>query len=181
MKSFINDSTIIKKFIDVTIRRTNLYDIPSVIKIFDILHSFFQEYDMSRSISSFPYKVDYILLWKAINIILDSEQYMCISKVIWFFYHNSHLMNLEALYKMLNSIFNDKFYKLFFHWSYQVRNTFYYFLLFIIEHKLKLYFDIFFVFNRDNYLANQKENYLKDLLIEKNSYGFMSAVKKDIS
>ena len=40
----------------------------------------------------------------------------------------------EFVYDLYN---NNKFYKLFFHWSWQVRNMFYYFILFILNHRIK--------------------------------------------
>lgn len=178
MKSFINDSTIMNKFIQVIISRTTAYDINSVIKIFDILHNFFQEFDQNRSISSFSYKFDYNILWKSIKIIIESDQFMCISKVVWFLYHNSHLFNIEALYKILKSLFNLYFFKLFFHWSYHVRNIFYYFLLFIIQHKLKVNFENCFIYNKEQYNKLQRDN-LMEKLNDKDVKGFMNAVKKD--
>ena len=143
MKSFINDSTILNKFINAIINNTNAYDIPSVLRVFDILNSFFQEFDLNRSISSFAFKLDYNLLWKAIRVILLTDHYLCVCKVIWFLYHNAHLMNIDALYKMIKTLFADFFYLLFFHWSPQVRNLFYYFLLFVIQYKLKYNFECF--------------------------------------
>lgn len=177
MKSFINDSSILNRFIQIIVSRTTVYDVNSVIKVFDILHAFFQEYNENRIISSFPYKVDYNLIWKACKLIFENDHYMCICKVLWFVYHNSHLFNIESYYNLLKLILNDWFFFLFFHWSFQVRNIFYYYLLFIIQHKLKCNFDKSFTTEVSN--IKHRRSILIDKLTEKDENGFMNAVKKD--
>lgn len=47
-------------------------------------------------------------------------------------------MSIEHVQEMMNEFFSSKwFYRLFFHWSWQVRNIFYYLLVFTINHRLK--------------------------------------------
>lgn len=179
MKSFINDSRIMNNFIFILISKTNAYDIDSVIKIFDILHIFFHEYEINKSISSFKFKVDYNLIQKAITIVLNNESYLCITKVIWFLYHNLHIMNLDPLSKILKYIFTEKFYFLFFHWSYQVRNFFYYFLIFIINHKLKLNIDNCFGIEGNEEIIGRRRQILLEKVMQKDDKGFLCAVKKD--
>ena len=46
-------------------------------------------------------------------------------------------MNIVHVHEIFSECFKPKFFFLFFHWSWQVRNIFYYFLWFIINHRLK--------------------------------------------
>lgn len=44
---------------------------------------------------------------------------------------------MEHFHDFMDDIYKNKFYRLFFHWSWQVRNMFYYFTLFILNHRIK--------------------------------------------
>ncbi len=46
-------------------------------------------------------------------------------------------MIIDHLHNFVNDLYRNKFFKLFFHWSWQVRNMFYYFILFFLNHKIK--------------------------------------------
>lgn len=179
MKSFINDSIILNKFVQAMILKTNVYDVNSTVKLFDILHVFFQEYNENRQISSFAYKLDHNLLKKCIKIIIESDQFLCIRKVLWFFYNNAHIMNLDSFSKQMKMLFSDYFFKLFFHWSFQVRNIFFYFLLFIINHKLRTNFKNEFRIEGNVDHTNRRKSILLDKLKKNDDLGFMSAVKTD--
>ena len=179
MKSFINDGRIMNKFINIIICNTNVYDSNSVIKVFDILDSFFKEYQANINISSFKFKVDYNIIFKSISIILNQDCYLSISKVFWFLYNNAHLMNLDRLSKFSKYIFNEKFFDIFFHWSYQVRNFFFYFLHFTIGHKLKNNIDNCFGIDGDDAISGMRKQILLEKIIEKDNRGFSLAVKED--
>lgn len=46
-------------------------------------------------------------------------------------------MNFEHVGEVFTKIFDKRFFELFFHWSWQVRNIFYYTLFFIINHRIR--------------------------------------------
>ena len=46
-------------------------------------------------------------------------------------------MILEHIHEFVQDIYQTRFFKLFFHWSWQVRNMFYYFVLFFLNHRIK--------------------------------------------
>jgi hypothetical protein len=46
-------------------------------------------------------------------------------------------MSFEHVAEVFIFILDIKFYNLFFHWSWQVRNVFYYITLFIINHRIR--------------------------------------------
>lgn len=178
MKGFVNDSSILNRFISIIVNRTCLYEVSSVLKVFDVLHAFFQEYKDNLQISAFGIKADYNLMWKACKLIFEADHHICISKVLWFVYHNSHLFNVESFFCLVQPILNRWFFILFFHWSFQVRNLFYYFLLFILQHKLKLNFEKCFI-STDISNKRSRRSILIEKLDVKDELGFMTAVKKD--
>jgi hypothetical protein len=46
-------------------------------------------------------------------------------------------MIFEHIYEFYTGIYRKKFFHLFFHWSWQIRNMVYYLSLFIINHKIR--------------------------------------------
>jgi len=46
-------------------------------------------------------------------------------------------MIIDHLHDFVNDIYRNKFFVLFFHWSWQVRNMFYYFVLFFLNHRVR--------------------------------------------
>ena len=46
-------------------------------------------------------------------------------------------MIIDHLHEFIHDIYKTKFFRLFFHWSWQVRNMFYYFVLFFLNHRMK--------------------------------------------
>lgn len=62
---------------------------------------------------------------------------LCVSKFLWLYYKNAHIMSIDHLEAFLTDVYRTKFYKLFFHWSYQVRNVFYHLTLFIIDYRIR--------------------------------------------
>ena len=46
-------------------------------------------------------------------------------------------MSIDHVEEFMTDIYRTKFFRLFFHWSYQVRNIFYYLILYIIGYRIK--------------------------------------------
>lgn len=135
LSCFVNDSDIINCFFRTIVLKTNANDTNGVFMIFKILDRLFHEAD--QAISDLKSNFDYNLLKKCMNILIERDHSLCLGKVIWFLYENAHLMNEEHLNDMLLNLLENKFWNLFFHWSWQVRNIFYHFILYIVMFKLK--------------------------------------------
>jgi len=141
MKIFINKPYIMNTFFSIIVEKTNSYDTNAVFMLFRILDSFFTEYENTKSFlstSTFSNKFDYNKLKTAMLIIIEKDHSLCLSKVIWFYYKNSSIMPIDHVHIVVTRLFFDKiFFHLFFHWSWQVRNMLYYFLLFTMGHQIK--------------------------------------------
>ena len=135
-KLFINTPEIPNTFIKEIIYKTNAYDVNGIFNIFDIISSLFQEFQIKYPGQLFE-KFNYNLLNQVINYILKIDHSLCVSKVILFYYNYAHLIPLIHLGDICQNIFGHKFYELFFHWSFEVRDKFFYLILFIMGFKLK--------------------------------------------
>ena len=135
-KLFINNSEITNVLIKEVVYKTNLYDVPGIFNLIDIINSVFYEFE-KNNIGEYFLKFNYVLLSQIDKYIFKVDHSLCVSKVILLYYNCAHLMSVFHIGEILQTIFFSKFYNLFFHWSYEVRDKFYYFILFIIGHKIK--------------------------------------------
>ena len=135
-KLFINNSDITNALIKEIVIKTNLYDVPGIFNLIDIINSIFYEFQSNYEGECFL-KFNYNLLNQIVKFIFKVDHSLCVSKVILLYYNCSHLMSVFHLGEILQTIFLSKFYNLFFHWSYEVRDKFFYFILFIIGHRIK--------------------------------------------
>jgi hypothetical protein len=135
-KLFINNPEIINTLIKEVVYETNLYDVSGIFNLIDIINSVFYEFQ-NRNPGEYFLKFNYVLLSQIDKFIFKVDHSLCVSKVILLYYNCAHLMSVFHLGEILQSIFFTKFYNLFFHWSYEVREKFYYFILFIIGFRIK--------------------------------------------
>ena len=133
---FINNSEITNALIKEIIIKTNIYDVSGIFNLLDIINSLFKEFEKINPDKNFA-KFNYVLLNQIDKIILKIDHSICVSKLILFYYNCIHLMNMFHIGEIMQIIFFQKFYLLFFHWSFEVREKFYYFILYIAGHKLK--------------------------------------------
>ena len=137
--NFYTDISIINKFITLMILTTNVYDTLSIFNLLDILDYIFNkrlqynDYDKKYIKDN----VDYKLIKKSFFIIVNSDNSLAIAKFIWFYYKNISILNYNHIDEIINSILTSLFFKFFFHWSFQVREIFYYFIIFILGFKIK--------------------------------------------
>ena len=136
---FYSDISIINNFITIMLTTTNVYDTISIFYSFDILdyifNKTFQYADFNKDI--IKDNIDYILIKKAFFIIINSDNSLTIAKLIWFYYKNISKLNFYHTDEIIKSLLSTWFFKLFFHWSFQIREIFYYFIIFILGYKLK--------------------------------------------
>ena len=134
---FIYNPNDVNAFYKIIINRTNAYDSPSVFMVVKILDFFFTTSEKNEITSSFGYKFDFNLLKAPFSIILEIDNALCIAKYLWLYYKNAEKMSIIHLSEVLTDIFQNRFFNLFFHWSWQVREIFYHLLLYTVSYKLK--------------------------------------------
>ena len=131
---FLNSSKIYKKLINTIITHTNVFDSFSVYYTLDLLDSVLVNFQ--KKFPRYEIDLDYKTLYVACKVICSNDNSLGISKLIWLYYKNSHLMRNYHLIEITFGIFKPNFFKFFFHWSWKIRKVFYHFLLFIIFYRL---------------------------------------------
>ena len=131
---FIENMDIINNFILLIIKKTNAYETNAVFNFINILDLIFSQKLMQNSTEN---QFNFYIIQKAFIIIMNTDNSLSISKFIWFYYKHAHLMPMKHLINIVNIIFIPNFYNFFFHWSFQIREIFYYILLYIFEFRLK--------------------------------------------
>ena len=130
---FIENVDIVNNFILLIIKKTNAYDTNAVFNFVNILDLIFSQKKMKSSEIQFNYNI----IQQAFIITMNTENSLSISKFILFYYKNAHLIPMKHLINIVNIIFIPNFFNFFFHWSFQIREVFYYILLYIFEYRLK--------------------------------------------
>ena len=132
----INNINVVNEFIKTITYKTNANDVQGVFNLIDIIDSVFKKFHSKYPNSIFA-KYDYNTLSQAMVITIKTDHSLCVAKFILLYYNNVHLMPMEHIGQICQSVFISKFYDLFFHWSYEVRDKFYYFILYIIGFRLR--------------------------------------------
>ena len=132
----INNINVVNEFIKTITYKTNANDVQGVFNLIDIIDSVFKKFHSKYPNSIFA-KYDYNTLSQAMYITIKTDHSLCVAKFILLYYNNVHLMPMEHIGQICKSVFISKFYDLFFHWSYEVRDKFYYFILYIIGFRLR--------------------------------------------
>ena len=132
----INNINVVNEFIKTITYKTNANDVQGVFNLIDIIDSVFKKFHSKYPNLIFA-KYDYNTLSQAMYITIKTDHSLCVAKFILLYYNNVHLMPMEHIGQICKSVFISKFYDLFFHWSYEVRDKFYYFILYIIGFRLR--------------------------------------------
>ena len=121
------------EFIKQIVIRTNVFDVTGVFNLVSIIDSMFVSFSIKNPDIIFA-KFDYNTLSQSMKTIIQIDHSLCVAKFLWLYYKDAHLMSINHLGEICQSVFITKFYNLFFHWSWQVRNLFYYFVLYILTY-----------------------------------------------
>ena len=135
-KLFVNFPEIPNVLIKQVVLKTNLYDVPGIFNLLDIINSLFDEHATLYP-DSLYLKFNYNLLNQVVKLLFKADHSLCVSKVLLLYYNCAHLMPVSHIGEICQSLYFSKFYNYFFHWSFEVRDKFYYFILFIIGHRLR--------------------------------------------
>lgn len=132
--SFVNNCTLMNIFFSTAARRTNIHDTNAVFNFICLIDTFIKTAD--NKISNLKTYFDYNLLKQCIDVILENDHSLCVSKLLWFLYEDTHLLNDEQIHDAVVELITNSFYRYFFHWSWQVRHVFYHFILYTVQHRL---------------------------------------------
>lgn len=115
----------------------SLHNAREVFRCLDILKIFFLEFKKMKA--ELPPTFDFALYLDALFKILQSDDYICIEKVLWYLYYTYSFLPRNFFIKLAsmklelwNFIFPKMFIKFFVHWSWGIRIAFYKLILYCI-------------------------------------------------
>ncbi|EGR29965.1 hypothetical protein IMG5_145140 [Ichthyophthirius multifiliis] len=147
-----------------------VYDSVKVVAVFDMINDWLERLILLKK--NIPTIFDFNFFFKGIRMIINSHNSISISRVLWVLYNNYQLFPSEFQNDLCQYLLSNIFFKLYMHWSFNVRMIFHYFLIYRIFH-----------INRDNIsrlvtieeinkeiLLNQQNQQLKNKLIDELIY-----------
>ena len=157
------------------INYTNGHNNIAVFKLFDYLKSLLEDYYKKQNCKLI---MDYTVLEKAINVIIEINSSIILPKLFWFYYCSSHLIISSHLRTFIINVCNKNFDLFAYHWSFSVRQVFFKLLIFAFNDKLKneegKLLNIKNIDNFENKIVNKEQIYsqesLKDYDVIKKEY-----------
>ncbi|KAL4459972.1 hypothetical protein ABPG74_003498 [Tetrahymena malaccensis] len=126
---------LLKIYIHIAYRKTKVFDHRNVMSTFNLIDLWMQT--LSQNHQNIPADFDLKSFLKGIQIILEGDHAMCISKGLAIIYNNYNLLSNEIRQEVIEYLFGNIFFKLFMHWSSNVRYVFHHLLIYRIEHLTK--------------------------------------------
>ena len=108
-----NNSEITNALIKEIVIKTNLYDVPGVFNLIDIINSLFKEFEKNNSDENFL-KFNYVLLNQIDKCIFKVDHSICVAKLFLLYYNCIHLMTALHIGEFIKLILFGKFFNLFF-------------------------------------------------------------------
>ena len=123
----LTESSIINQILNNILLSTNAYDTRSVYTTIDFIHSI---------INKGKTKINWYLIQTAEKAIFSLENSLNITKMLWLYYCDAHMMELNHVQWFINNIVKNNYYSFAFHWSWKVRMMFYKTIVYIFEFRL---------------------------------------------
>ena len=130
----LNEPKIYVVIINTILFKTNVYDGTSVYFILDLIDDILKEFD--KAFNPYQLDLDYNNFYKAVEIIVLTDNSLTLSKLLWLYYSSGHLMKKHHLIEVSLNVFKKNFYKFFFHWGWKVRKVFHYLYAYILSYRL---------------------------------------------
>lgn len=129
VKSFLSNSKLLNGVIRITFSKTSSQDYRTVKSTMENTAKWFLKLQIKHV--QVPSDFDWTFFLVGIEKLLGLDHSLSTAKVIWLLYQIVHTFPKSQREQLLDSILApDLFYHLFFHWSWTVRNCFYYFFYF---------------------------------------------------
>jgi Protein of unknown function (DUF1765) len=128
----IHNTELLTVFVNVIFGRTNIYDSVSMCATMNIVTKWLNHIETEGLL--FPSNFDFSFFMKGIDIALDFEHSVTVPRTLHLLYRTLHYIPIEQRSAIVHSIFKKYIYKLFFCWSYNIRDLFFALFLYQIEY-----------------------------------------------
>ena len=126
----LSNEKLLNSFVLIVYGKADINRPLTVIKAIEFINELFTELAVNRK--KIPATFNYAIFLKGLKIILESDFSFAISKAMILIYNHFNLFNLEFRKNISMYFLGKVFFSLFLHWSHNVRDTFFYFLIFRI-------------------------------------------------
>ena len=129
IRSFCSNPRVLNVVIHISFSKTNKFDSAAVWKTMQMSQRWFLK--LQRRGLSIPSDFNWPFFMKGVNMLLTMDHSTSTSSVIWLLYQILHVIPCDIRNVLINNLIGrENFYRLFFHWSWNVRRSFYYFFYF---------------------------------------------------
>lgn len=127
--SFLSNAKVLNSVIRISFSKTWLYDTAAVRKSMQMTAKWFLK--LNKKLTMVPGDFDWTFFMKGIDMLITLDHSTSTAYVIWLLYQIIHTLPKKEKDRLLRQILEPAtFYNLFFHWSWNVRRSFYYFYYF---------------------------------------------------
>ncbi len=126
----IDNEKLLNPLIQIMISKVNVYNSSQVFRAIEYLNLIFNLFTSKKRILSISFNYSYF--FKSLKIILESQSSLGINSVLNLIYSHFNLFHIEFKRSISMYLLGKIFWKLFLHWSYPVRTSFYHLITFKI-------------------------------------------------
>eukprot|EP01017_Pseudomicrothorax_dubius_P027990 TRINITY_DN3285_c0_g1_i9.p1 TRINITY_DN3285_c0_g1~~TRINITY_DN3285_c0_g1_i9.p1 ORF type:complete len:592 (-),score=116.91 TRINITY_DN3285_c0_g1_i9:199-1974(-) len=164
--SLLHNERLFNPFFTIIFKKTSLYDSVNVCRALELVSLWFKT--LERYSRKLPNSFDYAFFFKGIFLILESEHAICISQALIVIYNHLHFFPDDVKKEFAEYFFGKMFFKLFLHWSHNVRYVCHYLLVYRFHHmhrENKISNDRDFLTNELNFNSVLQEDKKRKLMI----------------
>jgi Protein of unknown function (DUF1765) len=131
--TLISNSELLSSFVTIIFSRTNAYDSVQLCNTLNLVTKWFNH--LERLNMPFPSNFDFSFFMKGISIALEIDHSVTIPRTLHLLYRTLHYLPIDLRTTLVHDIFKKQnLYRLFFSWSYNIRDLFMALFLYQIEY-----------------------------------------------
>ncbi len=131
--TLISNSELLSSFVTIIFSRTNAYDSVQLCNTLSLVTKWFNH--LERLNMPFPSNFDFSFFMKGISIALEIDHSVTIPRTLHLLYRTLHYLPIDLRTTLVHDIFKKQnLYRLFFSWSYNIRDLFMALFLYQIEY-----------------------------------------------
>lgn len=124
--SLLNNERLLNTFVVILFKKSDVNDSSALLKLLDYLELFFAAINKKNRI--IPNTFDYNYFFKGFKMILEGSHCYTLGKALLLVYNHYNILSQEFKYAISMFLMGKLFFRLFLHWSFNVRTIFHHLL-----------------------------------------------------
>lgn len=121
--AFLRNTELLTVYVGIAFEKTNAYDSTTLCSSLSLVVKWISSIEQMGE--PFPSNFDFSFFIKGLNVALEIDHHLSTSRTLWCIYKTLHLFPVDQRCHIVYDIFKKHFHKLFFSWSYNIRDVFY--------------------------------------------------------